>query len=775
MASLDFVAQIKSKIADLTDSDQAPSDLSLTNCDREPIHIPSAIQPHGVLLNLSTTTLTILQVSQNSAAYLGYSPTALLGQPLTLLLDPQQIKTIQSCLDGEFEAVNPLRFTLSVDGVSKSFEGVVHLNDGTIVLELEPLLTGETVNFFDFHRSVKAPIGRFQRTQTLVELSQQAVTEIRRITGFDRVMLYRFDEDGSGHVIAEEFREGMEPFLGLRYPATDIPKQAKALYQLNLLRLIPDFAYTPVPLVPERNPATGKSLDMSLSVLRSVSPMHAEYLANMGVCASMSISLLYDRQLWGLIACHHSSPKMLSYETRTVCEFLGQVISNELRSKSDAEDSDYKIKLKTVSARFVETLSHSTTLGRGLHQNPSDLIDLVGASGVVFYENARITSSGDVPPEDALPGLVNWVDRQIGDREIFSTNALGLNYPEFAPYKDSASGLLALRISRAQQIYLLWFRPEVVQTVRWGGEPNKPTTVIDGSLRLSPRQSFELWKETVRLQSLPWKTCEINAALELRSSIIGIVIQKADELSLLNTELERSNVELESFAYVASHDLKEPLRAIHNYSSFLIEDYSDRLGEDGIHKLDTLMRLTQRMEALINSLLHYSRLGRAALQLRPVDLNQVMEGVLEVVKISSPGVVDVEVPRPLPTVECDRTQIIELFTNLVSNAIKYNDKAKKRVGIGYVLPQETDRQVPQSLDPSQTIFFVKDDGIGIREKHVENIFKIFKRLHAANRYGGGTGAGLTIVKKIVERHGGAIALQSTFGEGSTFYFTLGQR
>jgi two-component system, chemotaxis family, sensor kinase Cph1 len=773
MASLDFVTQIKQYIAEITNLDQALSDTSLINCDREPIHLPNAIQPHGVLLAIAPGDFVILQVSQNVETLLGYPTQSLLGQPLKTLLSSAQIQTLQNCLNGDFEAINPLHFSISVNGNPEAFEGIVHLSDGVIVLELEPLPKQESVSFFDFYRSVKVPISRFQSSQTLSELSQRAVSEIRRITGFDRVMLYRFDQDGSGSVIAEATLEGLEPYLGLRYPATDIPKQAKALYQLNLLRIIPDFSYRPVPLIPAQNPLTGSSLDLSLSTLRSVSPMHTEYLANMGVCASMSISLLHDHQLWGLIACHHALPRLLSYETRTICEFLGQVISSELHSKAEAENLDYRIKLQKLLAQFTEALAQCENLAEGLHRNQTDLMDLVSAKGFAFIEGTRATCFGSTPPEESILQLVEWISQQIGDSEVYATDALGREYPNFAEYGASASGILVLKISRMQQIYMLWFRPEVIQSIHWGGEPNKPAQLDeDGSLRLSPRQSFKLWKETVRLKSLPWQAYEINISLELRSIIIGIVLQKADELSLINSELERSNAELDSFAYVASHDLKEPLRAIHNYSTFLMEDYGEQLGEDGNQKLNTLMRLTQRMEDLINSLLHYSRLGRSELRLQAINLNTLIEGVIEVVTISKPGQISFEIPRPLPILQGDYTQINELFTNLVSNAIKYNDKAQKLVEIGYILPRESGTEVPEIFNREKPIYFVRDNGIGIREKHYENIFKIFKRLHPANRYGGGTGAGLTIVKKIVERHHGVIAIQSVVGAGSTFFFTL---
>jgi two-component system, chemotaxis family, sensor kinase Cph1 len=778
MTSPDLISQVKHRIATLTDPELAPSDLSLTNCDREPIHISNAIQSHGAILVFSEADEIISQVSQNSQAFLGKKPAQLLGKPLSILMQPEQIAAIRDCLNGGFENVNPLSFILSVSGNPQIFAGIVHRTDGAVVLELEPVISPSDVSFFDFYKFVKSPIDRIQSTHNLTELAQQAVTEIRSLTGFDRVMLYRFDPDGSGDVIAENKSEDTESFLGLHYPATDIPKQAKELYRLNLLRIIPDALYTAVPLQPPLNPMTGKPLDLSLSVLRSVSPLHTEYLTNMGVRASMSISLLRDRQLWGLIACHHLSPKQLAYETRTICEFLAQVVSAELGAKVDAEDLDYRLNIQAVHSRFLNTIVNCQTLSDGLDRNPQDLMDLVGASGVVFCESTKIESYGNTPHLAAIGGLLAWVDQHIGENAIYSTNTLVTDYPAFAPYKYVASGLLALRISRTQQTYLLWFRPEVIQTINWAGEDRKLMGIDgDNSLWMTPRKSFELWKETVRLKSLPWKICELDAALELRNRIVGIVLQKADELAVLNTELERSNIELDSFAYVASHDLKEPLRGIHNYSTFLIEDYGDSLGADGTHKLDTLIRLTQRMEDLIDSLLHYSRCGRAELLFQSVDLGELLKNVIDTIEISRPEPVYFHIPRPLPIFECDRTYITELFTNLICNAIAYNDRTQKVIEIGYILPEEIDRDMLKSLDLSltQIVFFVKDNGIGIREKHLETIFKIFKRLHPANKYGGGTGAGLTIAKKIVERHGGKITVLSTFGEGSTFYFTLGQR
>jgi light-regulated signal transduction histidine kinase (bacteriophytochrome) len=412
----------------------------------------------------------------------------------------------------------------------------------------------------------------------------------------------------------------------------------------------------------------------------------------------------------------------------------------------------------------------------GLVKDKSNLLNLVGAQGVAIYANDHLSIIGKTPRKAEISDLIEWVETK-NNNDNFYTDCLPKIYPNAEKFKNVASGLLALSISQIQKNYILWFRPEVIQTVNWGGNPNKSGEVEqDDSLRLSPRKSFELWQETVRLKSLPWKQCEIDAVLELKNAIVGIVLRKADELARINVELARSNSELDAFAYIASHDLKEPLRGIHNYSSFLLEDYANILNEDGVSKLQTLVRLTQRMEDLIESLLHFSRLGRMDLSMQKTNLNELVKNVIDIISINLKETkVDIRIPRPLPFILCDRVQVNEVFANLISNAIKYNDKVDKWVEIGFLDSKQLENKDTRSGkdEASQRIiFYVRDNGIGIREKHIDTIFRIFKRLHAPHKYGGGTGAGLTIAKKIVERHKGEIWVESKYGEGSTFYFTL---
>lgn len=753
------------------------TNVDLTNCDREPIHVPGSVQPHGILFVLNQPQLEILQVSDNTANLIGIPAPSLLGKPLVELLGQPQIATIRTCLERQFDTPNPLCLSIHTCNGAVNFNGIVHTSSqNRLILELEPFTAAEISNFFSFYDLTRGTLTKIQQSATLSQLSNLIAQEVRAITGFDRVMVYRFAPDGSGAVIAEDRRDNLEPYLGLRYPATDIPQQARQLYILNPLRLIPDVNYQPVPIIstadPHRPPSSPLSppdlLDLSLSVLRSVSPIHIEYLKNMGVSASMSISLLKDNQLWGLIACHHQTPKFVSYELRTVCEFLGRVMSLELAAKEENENLDHKIQLKTIQTRFIDEVVRwrgpaGSQLVDGLLHDSTGLLRIVGAEGAAILTDQDLITIGQTPNKPEIRRLLTWLENQF-ENYLFVTHSLPELYPEAMQFHQVASGLLALSIARIQKNYVLWFRPEVLQYVTWAGNPQKPVRVeADGSSQLFPRQSFAKWQETVRCKSMPWQPYEIEGAVELRSAIVGIVLQKADELATLNRELERSNTELDAFAYIASHDLKEPLRGIHNYSTFLLEDFATVLPADGVEKLETLIQLTKRMEELIDTLLHFSRLGRQDLNKQSVDLDQLVQQVAKVFHISQgTGGIDIRIPQPLPIVQGDPILLEEVLINLIRNALKYNDQADKWVEIGFLPPR----------NQGFWTFYLRDNGIGIREKHLETIFRIFKRLHEPEKYGGGAGAGLTIVRKIIERHDGKIWVESTVGEGSTFYFTL---
>lgn len=749
--------------------------VNLNNCDREAIHLPGSIQPHGVFFVLSEPELKIEQISDNSLNWLGMPPAELLGENLSVLFDRDRIQQIRSCLEGDFEAINPLKLFIGSNENKQKFDGILHRsNQDKIILEIEPESNLDDSSFFNFHQLTKNAIAKMQTSAKLSEMCALIVKEIRQIVNCDRVMVYRFDSEGAGTVIAEDKLDELESYLGLHYPDSDIPKQAKYLYSLNWLRLIPDVDYQPVAIIANSESEPNFNLDLSFSVLRSVSPIHIEYLKNMGVGASMSISLLKNRQLWGLIACHHQTPKYIPYSIRTVCEFLGQVMSLELANKEENEDLDRTINLRSIQTQLIDAISRSEDFVETLILNRTNLLNGLAADGVAICTSTDTIAIGATPPQAELESLRDWLVDKFGNN-LFVTDSLPKYYPVAENFKAVASGLLALEISKIRQKYILWFRGEQLRLVNWAGNPNKLHKIQpDGSLKIFPRQSFEKWQETVYGKSLPWKGCEINGAMDLRSAIVGIALRRADELTAINLELQRSNSELDAFAYIASHDLKEPLRGIHNYANFLLEDYGNIVDAEGVEKLQTLVRLTKRMEDLINGLLHFSRLGRQELHKQPIDLNEIVQGVADVLRISlSETNFQLCIPQPLPIVQGDRILIEEVFTNLITNGLKYNDSRNKIVEIGFLesFPANV-KNFMENLPNQFSLIYVRDNGIGIRDKHLDSIFRIFKRLHAPGKYGGGTGAGLTIVKKIVERHGGTIWVESTYGEGSTFYFTL---
>ena len=742
------------------------SPVDLTTCEREPIHIPGTIQPHGIFAVLREPDLRIVQISQNTQELLGCDPHAVLGQPLETLLSAHDVAALRTQLATDRPVSIPVYcFSIGLGTPQTLFDAIIHRHGAIIILELEVVPStpfSTTPNFFWLIQ--KAFVQVRDPELGLTDFCQRVAETVRDLIGFDRVMIYEFDADWNGAVIAEAAEADLEPFLGLHYPASDIPVQARALYTRNPLRLIADVHYRPVPVLPALNPDTHLPVDMSQSVLRSVSPIHLQYLTNMGVGASMSISLMHGDTLWGLIACHHRNARYVPYELRAACEFLSQAVSLHLATKQDSDVLARRVALKERLAQLIEQMAGAEHWSEALVGHEQSIASLLDCGGAALYtEDAPVVLLGATPDAAEITRLVEWLKATMTE-DVFCTAHLVQQYPEAKAFSSSGSGLLALRLHQTRPVYILWFRPEVIQTVTWAGVPEKAVTIEAGSQRLMPRASFAAWRQQLADTALAWQPTDIAIIHDLRQAILTVIVAQAERVASLNVELARSNAELDAFAYIASHDLKEPLRGIHNYANFLIEDYADSLDAEGVAKLQTLSRLTQRMDDLIESLLQFSRVGRIELVCVPTDFNALLDQVREMLqaRLDEAGVV-LRVPRPLPTLAVDRVQVIEVLTNIISNALKYNDKAVKWVEIGYVEAHKPGDAV---------VFYVRDNGIGIESTHYDVIFRIFKRLHGRTAFGGGTGAGLTITKKIIERHGGAIWLESTLGEGTTFYFTL---
>ncbi|MGV3663967.1 MAG: ATP-binding protein [Prosthecobacter sp.] len=737
--------------------------VDLSNCDREPIHIPGSIQPHAVMIVLEEPALKILQVTANVEELLGRKAEELCGQRLESVLKAEDLAYLREQILGKpLDAAPHYLPPLVAGDKGLGFEGLVHRHQGVLIMELERWPDHASQVHEEIYASLKHTLAHLQGTHGVVDFCQRAAEHVRRFTGFDRIMVYRFAEDDSGHVIAEARREDLESYLGWHYPASDIPKQARELFTRSQLRLNPDVRYRPVPLVPAVRPDTGAPLDMSYCVSRSMSPIHAEYLQNMGVDASMSISIVIGDKLWGLFACHHYSPRYVSHSARMACEFLAHMLSLQVGGKETEEQNEYAQMLLKRHRSLADALAKHAEFQTAVIDSEGSTFCGVNAGGSALLFNDVVHLRGKTPGEEVVRQLGDLLAEKI-DAPVWSTHSLGEQFPEMAPHAKTAAGVLAARLSRQSPSYLFWFRPEETQMVSWAGDKHKP--MENGPLgdRLTPRKSFALWQEEVLGRSDPWLTCEVDLARVLRQSILETEVRRAEQLVKLNAELDERNSQLDSFAYVASHDLKEPLRGINNFSNFLLEDCAEQLDEQGLAYIRTMLRLTARMETLLDSLLYYSRLSRAELHARQLDMNAAVADAMEllVARIQESGA-QIEVKGPLPVVRGDADRLSEVFSNLISNAIKYNDKKPPQIEIGH--RQGSPLEAP--------VFYVKDNGIGIAQEHQKVAFQIFKRLHGREAYGGGVGAGLTIVRRIIERHGGSIWIESAPGQGTIFYFTL---
>jgi light-regulated signal transduction histidine kinase (bacteriophytochrome) len=744
--------------------------LDLTECDREPIHLSEAIQPHGVLIGFPPSDMRVSAVSANLPVPGGMVPADLLGAPLADVIDGPSLDHLAaaSLRPGESLPLPRIGFRATPDD-GRGWRGILHAQADGLLLEAERLQpeTGRDlpVQFEQFH----AAMVRLQRAEDFAATADGLVTEVRRLTGFARVMLYRFAPDWTGEVIAEARSDAMPSYLGLHFPASDIPVQARALYVRNPVRQIPDAGYQPVAVLHRR----GMPIDLSPVALRSVSPLHLAYLRNMGVGASMSVSLLCDHRLWGMVACHHPTRLAVPPEPITFCSLLAECALARFGLIEAAVAARGDVAVKTLEARLLQQAAAREDKSAALLQsgllldNQEALLGLLGASGLALAAGGSVITLGEVPAAAALQDLLAWLAE--GEAKTRAITHLAAVYPAAASC-GGAAGILAVPLSQGDQDIIIWFRPERTRTVTWAGDPTKPAASLEGEIRLTPRQSFAAWTEQVRGQAHPWSAADIATANSLRDTLMEVIARRVTLIQRMNQQLMLSNEALEAFAYVASHDLKEPLRQIEIFGSLLQRAFG-RQG-DAPEKVERwfagISASAQRLRGLIDHLAQYSRLGSEARPFAPADLGVLLAEVLEDFsgQMAACGcIMDI---GALPVIACDAIQMRQVLQNLIGNALKYRDAARPpRIRVDAALTTSAGEEM------RQVTLRVEDNGIGFDPRHQELIFKPFERLHGNEAYEG-NGLGLAICRKVIDRHGGTITASSRPGEGSVFIVTLPQ-
>lgn len=729
----------------------------LSNCEKEPIHVPGKIQRHGFLIAVDPEG-TVTHCSANVSDFLPLSADRVLKKSLHILDNFFHSRSTGPILHLITSLVSKDKCNIEnpyvVEYQENFFNLIISRLAGGYLLEFEK---GGANHDTHLDKKVNKCLSLILANTGLRSLLTVAAKETRRIIAFDRVMVYKFHKDGHGEVVAEDKDERLPSFLGLHYPASDIPKQARELYKINLVRYIGDVNDNPSPILTSNNDA-GDLLDLTHSVLRAVSPIHIQYLKNMKVASSFSISLIHEGSLWGLIACHNSKPGFIEYRKREAANLIGKVLSSTLSFQQQGENQQKKHDLRVAVETLAKQLSRYS-IETALFAQQTTLIDAVNASAAVLVMDGEITSSGDAPPATFISNLVDWLAKN-SPNQTYITDHLASVFVQAQFFKEKASGLLAIRITKDNDDYLLWFRPEVISTIDWAGNPNQPAeySTHNDVVKISPRHSFKKWTQEVAHTSDAWEQEDIQSGLYLKEEVASALVRKAVETRKRNEQLNEAYKTLDAFSYTISHDLKNPLTTISAYSQLLKENFN--LDEDAQAMVTGILSGTLKMKSMIKHILNYSRIGKTDIAFIQINMATLIEELRQDLLISTPqSSVQIHVGET-PKIFAEKTMAFQVFSNLLTNAVKYSSKSQNAI------------VKIEGVDLGDKIkYSINDNGIGIHPSEQENIFKLFTRSNSARDYEG-SGVGLSIVKRIMEKHDGEIWVESDGKNGSTFHVTF---
>nr|WP_288380741.1 ATP-binding protein [uncultured Massilia sp.] len=702
--------------------------VDLLNCADEPIHIPGSIQSHGALLFFSADG-ALAGWSANAPALLGIE--LVLGSPYSALALPvAALELMVDYIDPEDGETTPTMVPVSVQGAE--FDCIVHAGCGRVIVEFERReAPADEVTLF----AVKAhgSIERLRRQKSIEGLLASAVDQIREFTGFDRVMAYRFRPDDSGDVVAESRRDDIVPYLGQRYPASDIPTQARRLYVLNTLRSIVDIGDTVVPLLGAPDAAP---LDMSYAVLRSVSPVHIEYLKNMGVGASMSVSIVINGRLWGLIACHHMAPKLVPYSIRMAADVLAQVMASTIHSLESRSEAQVIERSASTRTKLIEDLLIEDDPLETFERFADAMVEVTDAQAQITSYYGKLRVHGDLPRELA-EAIVATLPESGHDLLVREQRA---DWPEAIRERlGKWVGMLALPFDPASGGWNIVLRVEQIEQVAWGGRPEKILAMGPLGERLTPRGSFDAWFETVRGHAHPWEpTIVANARLTLAELVRVMASRRAQ------TEATRAQL-----LAMLGHDLRDPLHSI-NMAGMVIEKGNSQptIGR-------RIQSSTSRMQRMISQVLDMSRIDGGlglGVTLEPTDLTALVEDLIDEARLAYPAIPFQLVCDERAMVNADGGRLGQVLSNLLSNARHHGEPGKPV-------------RVCVTTRGREAVIDVSNAGAEIPPDVAATLFNPFKRASLNNpRNRTGMGLGLYIAQQIVREHHGEIAYRHDDGE-----------
>jgi len=736
--------------------------VDLSNCDSEPIHIIGRIQPHGVLLILNRQSYVIEQVSQNINLFLDANPQDLIGKKLQAIISASEYEAFQlQLLRNDSQQVHLMELQ------GKKFFGFMHISEGSLVIECEPF---ERSSSDESRLALNIAYSSFQKelvkaSTTIEEQADNVVQLVQHLLDYDRVMLYRFDENWNGEVIAERIKPGAHSYLYHHFPASDIPAQARALLEIKPVRQIADVTAQAVNITPYLNPGTGRPSNIIQSELRNPSEIHLEYLRNMDVLATLSISVIVKGKLWGIIACQHNTPLFINYWKRQVCLNIAQAFANAVIASQEQRDVQLLELNRRKEEQLLAQVLQAGSIGEGLFKKQLNLLELTFATGAALFLDGELYTIGETPTQTELYGLQNWISETITDR-FFHTRELSVHYPEAAAFKEVASGLLVLEISKFRKEYILYFKPEIQETRIWAGNPDKSYRISEDKQRLHPRKSFENWAELVKGKSHPWNLNELEVTQNLLKDVVSVILlHQAKALEKLNRELNKTsqaldakNKRLEEFTHIISHNLRSPLSNMQG----LYNMYSAEPDEATAVEVMQMMEATiKNMSATIDDVnLILKSEFEEKLERQHVDLDELVKKELQNLQsviIETHATINTNLE--VNSVYAPKVYLESVLHNLLSNALKYRSPERTPVV-----------DIKSWKDGNTLCLTVTDNGLGMNMDKVGNrLFSMYATFHKNKD---AKGLGLYLTKSQIEALGGTVTVESTLGEGTSFHVCI---
>ncbi|MFY1047347.1 ATP-binding protein [Chryseobacterium sp. GP-SGM7] len=727
--------------------------MNFVECHDEPIHIPGYIQSFGYLIGIDTASLTISFFSENiSEIFKMENSRDLFGQKLSHFPEIfQNVINSEIFQDADFleRRENETYFDKIFIGEKQFHFSVFRAND-YIYLEFEAVAENS-------QKRITNKYDNFYIVDNDQEIWDQLLLTLFNIISYDRVMVYKFMNDGSGKVIAEKTNNHLESYLGLHYPEHDIPRQARELYKKKRKRIFSNVYTEPVPILSLKD----TQIDLTFSALRAMSPIHGQYIKNSGASSSFSISIIIDDKLWGLVTCQNSEPKHIDLENRVQAGIFTVLASNAYSSFKAKKELGYRLDLnEKLSYLKSEFLKHGS-LFNSLNAHKTDLKLIPKADGLVIISDNEIVTDGVTPDKEVINHIIDWAYQNTSEN-IFVSNSFLKDHGQELNLNSDTAGIIIYFIERSKKEILIWFRKEFDEHINWAGNPEKKVDVFskDGieTQFVSPRQSFEVFTENIRGSSKRWGSKNLIAVKLIRDLILETSHKQYITIKKLNDQLKKVNEELDSFSYTISHDLGTPLTVMKLNAQMLLKSYGET-SDKNKNKINSIIDEIDNMAEMMQNVLQLSRAKHSEIQLENIETNQTIQKITENAKMTYDTQKSVVVIKECPEVLADKTLLHQVFLNIINNAVKYSSDQEQPI-----------IEIEGTEQGDKIIYRIKDNGIGIPEENKHKMFKIFNRMDNAKKFKG-NGVGLSIVHRIMNRLGGSVDYESTH-EGTCFILTF---